>query len=136
MYGLTAFLRIFEGADDFWIVQYGAVFDSLVDFYKILIDHAAGADVEVAYFGVAHLSVGKTYVFTAGLQLGMRVVFKKIVPIGSWGGVDGVGCAVCAYAPSVENDQKCFFSHIKGYFVGCCCLQYRQGARGEAVHGA
>ena len=61
-----------------------------VDAHKILIDHAAGADVEVADFGIAHLTFGQAYVFAVG--------------------ADGVGrvCGTAADAPAVENHEKNF----------------------------
>ena len=46
-----------------------AVLAGAVDFHKVLINNASGTYIEVSHFRVAHLSVGKTHVFAAGLQL-------------------------------------------------------------------
>ena len=70
--------------------------------------------------GVAHLSVGKSYVLTARLKLGVRVVFEKIVPVRGGGGENNVALVMFADSPSVENHQQCFLCHIVVYlFLEC-----------------
>ncbi len=63
MYGLIVVFCIGKGVFDFGVVKNRAVGDGFVYFHEVLVDHAACADVEVAYFGVAHLPVGEADVF-------------------------------------------------------------------------
>ena len=44
-----------------------------IDLHQVLVYHAAGTQIHVAHLGVAHLTVRKTYIFTAGLQMAARV---------------------------------------------------------------
>ncbi len=80
----------FKRRFDLGIVEDGAVGYGLVDFHEVLIDHTSGADVEMAHFRVAHLSVGQTDVFARCLKFGVRVICQQAVPIRSRGGVDYV----------------------------------------------
>ena len=81
-----------------------------VDAHQILIDHAAGADVEVADFGIAHLTFGQAYVFAVGAKLRVRVPGGKTFNEGRVRRADGVGrvCGTAADAPAVENHEKNF----------------------------
>ena len=64
MDGLAVVAGIGERIYDFRVGENRAVLACLVDFHKVLIDHATGTDIEVSHFRVAHLAVGKTDVFT------------------------------------------------------------------------
>ena len=66
---LAALFGVAVGRNDALVLQDGAVGTGAVDLDKVLIDHAARADVEVSHLGVAHLAVGQAHVFTAGLKL-------------------------------------------------------------------
>lgn len=83
----------------------GAVLDGVVDLYEILIDDAAGADIEVSNFAVSHLSVGQTDVLAAGLKLAVGVGGEEVVPVGCGGDGDDVVLLMVAEAPSVENHE-------------------------------
>ena len=54
---------VFESSDDLRIGLEGAVGYGAVDLDEILVYDAAGADVEMAYLGVAHLPVGQADIF-------------------------------------------------------------------------
>ena len=40
-----------------------------IDLYQVLVYHTSGAEVEVTHLRVAHLSVRKTYILSASLQM-------------------------------------------------------------------
>ena len=40
-----------------------------VDLHEVLIYYAACAEVHMSHLGIAHLAVGKTYIFAAGLKV-------------------------------------------------------------------
>ncbi len=105
VHGLACGGAVFECLFDFRIVVDFARFNGFVDFYEVLIHDAACADVEVAYLGVAHLAVGQTDKFAAGLQFGVGICLDKIVPVRGWCAVDGVGMVVLANAPAVKDDK-------------------------------
>ena len=50
-----------------------------IDFHKVLIDHAAGAEVHVAHFGVAHLAVRQADVLAAGLEVAHGIFLSQRV---------------------------------------------------------
>ena len=66
---LSLFFGVGEGGYYFGVFQYAAVGARTVDFHQVLVDDASGTDVEVAYFGIAHLPVGESDVFAACLKL-------------------------------------------------------------------
>ena len=50
----------------------GAVPDSVADARELLVHHAAGADIQMTHFRIAHLAVRQTYIAAAGAQKGVR----------------------------------------------------------------
>ena len=90
---------------DFRIGAYATVFDSAVDLHQVLIDHAAGAYVQVADFRVTHLSIGQTHILAAGLQLRVRIILHQSCPVRCVGGPDSIGCSMCTNTPSIQNHQ-------------------------------
>jgi hypothetical protein len=77
--------------------------DRLVDARQVLGHDAAGAEIHVADFGIAHLTVGEADVMLAGLQFGMRARLKEFVPVRRVRVEDGVVGLVGALAPAIEN---------------------------------
>ena len=108
---LAVLLGIGEGGDDFLVLQDAAVGTGTVDLHQVLVDDAAGTDIEVTHFGVAHLSVGQAHVLAASLQLGVRIVGQQAVPIGSGSHRDYIVLLTVADAPTVQNHQKSFLCH-------------------------
>ena len=66
---LIVLLGIGVGSFHLRILYYRVVLAGTVDFHQVLIYDASGTDIEVTDLRVTHLSVGQTYVLTAGLQL-------------------------------------------------------------------
>ena len=77
----------------------------LVYFHKVLIYNAAASYIEMSHLGVAHLAVGQSHIFAAGLQLRMGICGQQMVVVGFGSTVDSVGVAVGTYAPTVEDNQ-------------------------------
>ena len=74
VYILAIRFGIFEGCHDFGVFQNRTVFRGAVDFDQVLVDDSSGTDILVSHFGVPHLTVGQTDIFTAGEQLGIGVL--------------------------------------------------------------
>ena len=85
---LAVVASIREGRDNLFVLQDRVVGTSLVNLYQVLVNDAAGTDIEVTYLRVTHLTVGQTHIFATGLQLRVRIGFQQIVPIRSGGIVD------------------------------------------------
>ena len=66
---LAMFLGVRESGNNLLVLQDAAVGAGTVDFHEVLINDASGTDVQVAHFGVTHLSVGQTDVLAARLEL-------------------------------------------------------------------
>ncbi len=75
------------------------------DARQILHHHAAGADIEMADFGIAHLAIGQADVLAGGAQEAVRAVLPQPVEGRRLGLADGVVGFVFAPAPAVENNE-------------------------------
>ena len=82
-----------------------AVFDSAGDAGKLLIDDAAGTDISVAYFTVAHLSVGEADSFAGGGDGSGGTGGGEAVKIGGVGTGYSVVLTAGADAPAVHDDE-------------------------------
>ena len=76
-----------------------------VDLHEILINHAAGADIEVSDLRVAHLSFGQADVLAVGTQLGVGIFLRHGRDIFGMHGRNHIGLVVMAVAPAVEDHQ-------------------------------
>ena len=82
-----------------------AVGDSAADARQILHDDAAGADIEMADLGIAHLAAGQADVVARGAQKAVRPVLPQPVEGRRLGLADGVVGRIVAPTPAVQNDQ-------------------------------
>ena len=83
-----------------------AVGDGGVDAGHVHAHDAAGAEVEVADFGVAHLAVGQADEVLAGADEGVGEVAQQLVVGGLAGECDGVAVGLGAIAPAVEDGEN------------------------------
>src|SRR5204862_1759553 len=82
-----------------------AVRDRVVDARQVLAHDRAGAEVEVADLGVAHLPLGQPDGAPAGGQLRVRVPGPELVEDRGVGPLDRVAGAGRREPPAVEDDQ-------------------------------
>ena len=94
-----------NGMGEGGIGEEAAVGDGGVDAGHVHADDAACAEVEMAHFGVAHLSVGEADVVVAGSEEGVGVVDEELVVCGLTGECDGVAVGLGAIAPAVEDGE-------------------------------
>ena len=80
-----------------------AVGDCAADARQILHDHAAGADIEMADFGIAHLAVGQADVVARGVQKAVRPVPPQPVEGRRLGLADGIVGGIVAPTPAVRE---------------------------------
>ena len=77
----------------------------MLDLGVILIHDAAGADVHVTDFGIAHLQRRQPHPFFGSINDGVRAGFPEHVPVRFARLADGVVIAVLTVSEAVEDDQ-------------------------------
>jgi hypothetical protein len=77
----------------------------LADARQVLHHHAAGADVEMADFGIAHLTRRQADILAGGHQQRVRAGGPEPVEIGRARLPDGVVCDFVTPAPAVHDHQ-------------------------------
>ena len=88
------------------VLEEGAVLDRPVDPLQVLVEHAAGADRQVADLRVAHLAGRQTDGLAGGLQRRVRVLGPEPVEHRRLGQLDGVPGPGRRAAPAVEDDER------------------------------
>ena len=83
-----------------------AVLDHQIDSRDVHVNDAAGTDVEMADFAVAHLAFGQADKRAAGVDQSIRILAQQ--PVVGWlaGERDGVGFGFGAVSPAVEDDEN------------------------------
>ena len=61
------------------VLTHRAVLDGIIHAAKILIHHAPRTQIQVTYFGIAHLPVGKAHVFPGSAQQAVGIVGKEVI---------------------------------------------------------
>ena len=90
-----------------------AVLDHVIDAGDIHVHDSPRANVEVPDFAVAHLAIGQTNVFAAGVNERVGIFAEQAVVGRLAGDGDGVCFCVWAVAPAIEDDQdERFGSHV------------------------
>src|SRR4030065_433728 len=84
-----------------FIGKEGARTDCPVDARVFLVDHPAGAEIQVPDLGVAHLVRGQANRRLGGVNQGMRVVLPEKIPSGFSGLSDGVVFGIFPVTPAV-----------------------------------
>ena len=105
MAGAAARFELLDEIDERRRARDLAAGDRGADARQILHHHAAGADIEMADFGIAHLAVGQADVLAGGVQKAVRQALPQPVEGRRLGLADGVVRRVLAPAPAVQNDQ-------------------------------
>ncbi len=107
-----------KGFGDDGVLGKRAVIDSVGDAAKVLEHHTTGTQVQVTYFGVAHLTIRQTYVLTGSTQHGVRAGGQQFVGEGGVSQYGGVACLFGSLgtlgiaAPAVaDNEYYGFVCH-------------------------
>ncbi len=95
-----------EGATEDLIRAELAVLDREVDPGEVLHDHRAGAEVEVADLGVAHLALGQADGAPARGQLGVRIALPERIEHRRGRERNRVPGPRLGDAPPIENDER------------------------------
>ena len=105
--GLAGGCTVVHRADEDLIGLEGAVLDGIVDARKLLEDDAAGANVEVADLGIAHLAIGQAHVLSGCAEGGVRVVGIQAVDERRVGRAHGVVGTLGRQTEAVHDAQQC-----------------------------
>ncbi len=119
-----------------------AVLGGVADARQFLHHHAAGADVQVADLGVAHLAVRQPDIAAGGVQEGVRAALPQPVEVRLARLTDGVVGGFLAPAEAVEDHQhhrpnrlRHGSAPIASPALGSARTMSEQGRRADAVHG-
>ena len=82
-----------------------------IDAEQVLIDDAAGPDVEVTHLVVAHLPFGQANVLTVGGERGVGVDRQQAIKARRGGHMHGVVTVGAADSPAVEDDEGGLVGH-------------------------
>lgn len=97
---------VVERGVDRVVLPEGAVSDRVRDPGVLLVDHASGADIEVADLAVTHLAVGEADAPARDLERPVRAGVGEPIEIRRFGGCYGVSARSVAESPPVEDDQR------------------------------
>src|SRR5207248_1977241 len=103
--GAAAALKLADQIDQRRSARDLAACDGVADARQVLYDDPAGADIEMADLGIAHLPVWEADVAARRAQQGMRARRPEAVECRCSGETDGVVGALLAPAPAVQHDQ-------------------------------
>ena len=95
-----------EGGPDGRVFLERPVRDRAVDPLKVLVEHAAGADRQVADLRVAHLRRRKADRFARGFDRGVRILRPEPVEDGRVGELDRISRTGRRAAPPVQDDER------------------------------
>ena len=98
-------LRRSAGRAQLGIGEETAVLDRRIDAGEILVDDAAGAEIHVPHFGIAHLPVRKADMAAFGMDQGVRTLRPQPAPVRKIGQRQRVVRGILAMAPTVQDQQ-------------------------------
>ncbi len=105
MTGAAAVLQFLDEAGEHRRLCDLAAGDGVADPRQVLHHHAAGADIEMADFGVAHLAVRQSDIVTGGVKEPARPGFPQPIEGRRFGLPHGIVGVVLAPAEAVEDHQ-------------------------------
>ncbi len=104
------------------VLRQRTVFDCRVDARQFLHHHAAGADIQMADLGIAHLSLWQADRLAAGGQEGVRRAGPEPVEVRRLGQGDGIVVPGFIPAETVENDEHHgFCGHVRSFMQAWGC---------------
>ena len=120
-----ALFDFIDGVDENFIRVKRAVLHGQVEAHVILGDDPARADVHVSSLGISRLASSQPDRVATGLQMGIGITAKQIIPTRSRCKEDRVAVILAADAPPVQDDQQ--HASPSAPVMG--------GREGGAVHG-
>ena len=105
MQGTAAFFAGADGGQIRGVFKEAAVLNGPADAGQVLEDHAACADVGVAYLAVSHLSLRQAHVQAGSLQLAEGILGEEIVQLRGVGSLDCVAGDVLSQGEAVHDDE-------------------------------
>lgn len=93
------------------VLGQGTIIDGVGNAAEVLKNNATGTQVEVADLGVAHLTIGQTYILPGSPQHGVRASGEQFVSVRSGGEHGGITCLLGGLrplrvaAPAVTNNK-------------------------------
>jgi len=106
VHGLLVENGLVHGVHQGLVEEEGAVLDRLVDASQVLVDDAAGPQVHVSHFRIAHLSFRQADGLARGSDQRVGAALPEGIPDRGAGGADGVVLGLFAVAPAIENEQQ------------------------------
>src|SRR5437870_12253178 len=94
--------RMLHGSQQHRIAEKLAILDHHIDLSDVHVNDAASADVEMAHFAVAHLSVGQADITSGCASEGVGIFTQKLVICRLVWQRDAVGFALGAVSPGME----------------------------------
>src|SRR5580698_1437083 len=113
MQAALATAGILHGCDQHRMGEKLAVLNKQLDAGAVHVHNASGADVEVADFAVAHLTVRQTNILAAGVNQRVRIFAQQAVVGRLAGQCNGVGFGFDAVSPAVKDDENEWFGTQK-----------------------
>ena len=101
-----------KGGFQHGILSQGAVFNGIVHPAQVLEHHTAGAQIQMPYFGIAHLSVRQPHIFPGSAQQAVGIIGKQVISKGGISQNSGVTVLFRDIrpqriaAPAVANDKN------------------------------
>src|SRR5262249_9776881 len=92
-----------HGIQEHCVTEEASTLDSRIYSRDVHPDDAAGADVQMADFAIAHLAIGQADRITRAFNQGVGIVLQPFVQVRSVGECDGVALAACRVAEAVED---------------------------------
>ena len=105
MASAAARFELFDQGDERGRTLDFAAGNGFVDARQVLDHHAAGADIEMADFGIAHLAVRQADVLARSVENSVRTALPEAAEIRCLSLANGVIARVVAPAPAIQNDQ-------------------------------
>ncbi len=103
---------IIDGCQQRFVVVQFAFAHGFIDACQFLPHDAAGADIEVTHFRVAHLAFGQAHVFAVRDEGTVRVLLHQTVEKGRICLIYSVCAVFWTESPAVEDEEKCFLCHV------------------------
>src|SRR4051812_190911 len=101
----AAATSVFHGVQQYGVAVEVAFFDHQIDLGDIHVNHAPGADIQVADFAVSHLALRQADKASAGVDERVGIFREQTVVVGFAGQRNGVSLGGRRVTPAIENNE-------------------------------